>query len=49
MRDVFAGYGSIPETVQDDVRCLERALGADHDLFLLDIMMPGVHRLDSIL
>lgn len=42
MREFFAARGLRVEAVHDGRRGLARALAGDHDLLLLDIMMPGL-------
>jgi two-component system response regulator CpxR len=42
MREFFAARGMAVETTHDGRRGLARALSGDHDLILLDVMLPGL-------
>jgi two-component system, OmpR family, response regulator CpxR len=42
LQEFFARAGISLESVQDGRRGLARALAGDHDLLLLDVMMPGL-------
>jgi two-component system response regulator CpxR len=42
MREFFAARGMGVESIHDGRRGLARALAGDHDLILLDVMLPGL-------
>ena len=42
MREFFAARGIAVEAIHDGRRGLARALGGEHDLILLDVMLPGL-------
>jgi two-component system response regulator CpxR len=42
MREFFAARGMEVEAIHDGRRGLARALSAEHDLILLDVMLPGL-------
>ncbi|MHC5543517.1 response regulator, partial [Singulisphaera rosea] len=43
MQEFFDRHGLQFETIHDSRRGLARALNGDHDLILLDVMMPGIN------
>ena len=48
LKEYLEGNGFRVETVPDGLQALKRALEADFDLIILDIMMPGCNGLDVL-